>query len=75
MKFLSSISFWQDKFNWSSWNISYFEGQSQEIGFPSSGISVNSIEYLEENLSGVFGTQGGQTQESGFPSSGLSLVV
>ena len=55
-------------------------GQSQEIGFPSSGISVNPIvkilrsEYLEENLTGVFGTQGGQTQESGFPSSGLSLV-
>ena len=34
-------------------------GQSQEIGFPSSGISVNPIvkilrsEYLEENLAGV----------------------
>ena len=34
-------------------------GQSQEIGYPSSGISVNPIvkilrsEYLEENLAGV----------------------
>ena len=48
-------------------------GQSQEIGFPSSGFSINLIvkilrsEYFEENITGVFGTQ-----ESGFPSSGLS---
>ena len=28
----------EEKFKWSSWNKSYFGGETQEIGFPSSGL-------------------------------------